>query len=73
MLDFLGENVRTEEQAEAARAAYLEALAAIERAQDLDCAISLKPTQLGLDMSFEACLANVEPIVDAAEAQGRRP
>jgi proline dehydrogenase len=70
MLDFLGENVRTEEQAEAARSAYLAALEAIGRAQDLDAAISLKPTQLGLDMSLEACLANVEPIVDAAKSQG---
>jgi proline dehydrogenase len=70
MLDLLGENVRTEEQAAAARAAYLEALAAIERADTLDCAISLKPTQLGLDMSVETCLANVEPIVDAARSRG---
>jgi len=70
MLDFLGENVRTEDQAEAARAAYLRALAAIASAKDLDCAISLKPTQLGLDMSLEACLANVEPIVDAARSSG---
>jgi proline dehydrogenase len=66
MLDFLGENVRTEAQAEVARAAYLDALAAIQRAPDLDCAISLKLTQLGLDMSVEACLANVEAIVEAA-------
>ena len=70
MLDFLGENVRTEEQAEAARTAYLQALAATASAVDLDCAISLKPTQLGLDMSLEACLANVEPIVDAARSSG---
>jgi proline dehydrogenase len=70
MLDFLGENVRTEEQAEAARAAYLRALEAIAGAKDLDCAIALKPTQLGLDMSLEACLANVEPIVDAARSSG---
>jgi proline dehydrogenase len=70
MLDLLGENVRTEEQAEGARAAYLEALAAIERTDTLDCAISLKPTQLGLDVSVEACLANVEPIVDAARSRG---
>jgi proline dehydrogenase len=66
MLDFLGENVRTEAQAEGARAAYLDALAAIQRSPDLDCAISLKLTQLGLDMSVEACLANVEPIAEAA-------
>jgi proline dehydrogenase len=70
MLDLLGENVRTEEQAEAARAAYLRALEAIASAKDLDCAIALKPTQLGLDMSLEACLANVEPIVDAARSSG---
>jgi proline dehydrogenase len=70
MLDFLGENVRTEEQAEAAQAAYLQALTAIASAKDLDCAISLKPTQLGLDISLEACLANVEPIVDAARSSG---
>jgi proline dehydrogenase len=70
MLDFLGENVRTPAQAEAARAAYRNALAAIASAQNLDCAISLKPTQLGLDVSYETCLANVEPVVDAAKGQG---
>ena len=70
MLDFLGENVTTAAQAEAARAAYLDALAAIAGAPNLDCAISLKPTQLGLDVSDETCLANVEPVVDAAKSQG---
>jgi proline dehydrogenase len=70
MLDFLGENVRTKEQAGAARSAYLDALAAIARAENLDCAIALKPTQLGLDVSFETCLANMEPIVDAAKSKG---
>lgn len=67
MLDFLGENVRTRAQAESAGAAYLAALDAIEGAPDLDCAISLKLTQLGLDMSVEECLDNVEPILRAAE------
>ena len=70
MLDFLGENVRNEEQAEVARTAYLDALGAIQRTPDLDCAISLKLTQLGLDMSLDACLANVAPIVDAAARTG---
>jgi proline dehydrogenase len=68
MLDFLGENVGTKEQAEAARAAYLDALAAVARAENLDCAIALKPTQLGLDVSLETCLTNMEPISDAAES-----
>jgi proline dehydrogenase len=70
MLDFLGENVRTPAQAEAARAAYLDALAAIARTPNLDRAISLKPTQLGLDVSDETCFTNVEPVVDAAKSQG---
>jgi proline dehydrogenase len=66
MLDFLGENVRTGAQAETARAAYLHALSAIGGAPDLDCAISLKLTQLGLDVSVDVCLANVVPIVEEA-------
>ena len=70
MLDLLGENVRTEAQAETARAAYLDALAAIRETPDLDCAISLKLTQLGLDMSVEECLSNVEPIVEEAARSG---
>jgi proline dehydrogenase len=59
MLDFLGENVRTGAQAEIA-------LSAIGGAPDLDCAISLKLTQLGLDVSVDVCLANVVPIVEEA-------
>jgi proline dehydrogenase len=70
MLDLLGENVRTEAQAETARAAYLDALGAIRETPDLDCAISLKLTQLGLDMSVEECLSNVEPILEEAARSG---
>ena len=70
MLDFLGENVRTEAQAEGARSAHLDALDAIRLAPDLDCAISLKLTQLGLEISSDVCLANVEPIVDEAARSG---
>jgi len=70
MLDFLGENVRTEGQAETAEAAYLHALEGIRGAPDLDCAISLKLTQLGLDMSVDVCLAHVEPIVAEAARSG---
>jgi proline dehydrogenase len=70
MLDFLGENVRTEAQAEIARTAYIDALGAIRESPDLDCAISLKLTQLGLDMSVDECLSNVEPIVAEASRTG---
>ena len=70
MLDHLGENVETVAQATDARDAYLAALAAIRREPTLDIAISLKLTQLGLDRSIDECLANVEPILDAADEQG---
>ena len=69
MLDHLGENVETVVQATDARDAYLAALAAIRQEPTLDIAISLKLTQLGLDRSTDECLANVEPILDAADEQ----
>jgi proline dehydrogenase len=67
MLDHLGENVETPAQAADARAAYLAALDAIRLNPTLDIAISLKLTQLGLDRSVQECLANVEPILTAAD------
>ena len=70
MLDLLGENVTTLAQAADARAAYLAAIEAVAAAPTLDCAISIKLTQLGLESSTEACLDNVAPILDAAEAAG---
>jgi proline dehydrogenase len=66
MLDHLGENVETPEQALAARAAYLAALASIAAEPTLDVAISVKLTQLGLDGSVQECFANLQPILDAA-------
>lgn len=66
MLDHLGENVATPEQAGGARDAYLSAIEAARAAETLDCAISIKLTQLGLDASVSTSLANVEPILDAA-------
>ena len=70
MLDHLGENVETAEHAGRARDAYLAALHAIRATPALDVAISIKLTQLGLDLSVERCMANVEPIASAAEASG---
>jgi len=70
MLDYLGENVTAPAQAAAARAAYLAALARIREQPSLDCAISIKLTQLGLDSAVSDCLANVEPILEAAGEAG---
>ena len=66
MLDHLGENVETLTQADAARDDYLAALGAIARAPTLDCAISIKLTQLGLDVSVPDCMTRVWPILEAA-------
>jgi proline dehydrogenase len=67
MLDHLGENAETVAQAADARDAYLAALDAIRLNHTLDIAVSLKLTQLGLDRSVDECLANVAPIVAAAD------
>jgi proline dehydrogenase len=61
MLDHLGEHVETPVQALAAREAYLRAAGAIADAGDLDAAIAVKLTQLGLDDSPEVCWANLAP------------
>jgi proline dehydrogenase len=72
MLDHLGENVTSAEKALQARQAYLAALAAIAEVDSLDCAISVKLTQLGLDDGLAPCLASLEPILDAAAEAGTR-
>ena len=72
MLDHLGENVTSPDQALQARQAYLAALGAIAEAGTLDCAISVKLTQVGLDDGLEACMANLRPILDAASESGTR-
>ena len=71
MLDHLGENVETPRQALAAREAYLSALAATGDAEEVDAAISVKLTQLGLDESVDTFWANLEPIVESAAGKDR--
>jgi proline dehydrogenase len=71
MLDHLGENAETPHNALAAREAYLSALAAGAEGEDVDAAISVKLTQLGLDDSIEACWANLAPIVESAAEKDR--
>src|SRR5580658_1113059 len=57
-LDHLGENVHSLEEAAASRAAYLEALDQIA-ARNIPSTISLKPTQMGLDLSEQTCIENI--------------
>ncbi len=70
MLNHLGENVETPQDALVAREAYLAEIAAAEANPSLDVMVSVKLTQLGLDDSVDACWANVMPILDAAQPAG---
>ena len=68
-LDHLGESVKSLEEAERSRDAYLSALDQIATL-GLQATVSIKLTQLGLDFSEAACLANVEQLVQRAKAIG---
>jgi proline dehydrogenase len=70
MLDLLGENVTSADMASQATDAYVRALKRIEEADSIDCNISIKLTQLGLDLSPELCLENTSRVLAAAEARG---
>lgn len=70
-LDHLGENVNSVQEAAASRDFYLDALDQIG-ARKLPSTISLKLTQMGLDISEEACLANVRMLVQRAKETSTR-
>jgi proline dehydrogenase len=64
-LDYLGENVSTQEDAQRARDAYLEIFDRIAH-ERLHANVSCKLTQLGLDLSSEFCESLVVSIVQRA-------
>src|ERR1700675_3377288 len=66
-LDYLGENVSTQEDAQRARDAYLEIFDRIAH-ERLHANVSCKLTQLGLDLGVEFCESLVVPIVQRAAA-----
>jgi len=65
-IDVLGEEITNEPAARAIAHAYLDVFAAIEREQ-LDANVSIKPTALGLKLSYHLCKENVGAVL----AQGR--
>lgn len=67
--DQLGESVTNEAEARAAKDGYLRALDAIA-AHQVQSQLSLKLTQMGLDLSTELCLANVREILTRARQVG---
>src|SRR5437764_9416571 len=65
----LGENLTRIEEAEEVTQHYLDAMDRV-KASGLDAQISVKPTQLGLDLDKELCFRNLQRLVDRAAECG---
>jgi proline dehydrogenase len=68
-LDYLGESVHTPAEARRAVGAYLDALQAIASEQ-VEAYVSLKLTQLGLDISRDLCVVNLRKVLEEAAEVG---
>src|SRR6267142_7006281 len=68
-LDLLGESVHNAAEAQAARDTYLETLDRI-RAAGADANVSVKLTQMGLDIDEALCVANMRAIIGKAKQYG---
>ncbi len=68
-VDLLGESVQHAEEARQARDTYLETLDRI-RAAGADANVSVKLTQMGLDIDEALCVANLRAIIGKAKAHG---
>src|SRR5205085_5555668 len=64
----LGENLTRVDEAEDVTRHYLDVLDKV-RAAGLRAQISVKPTQLGLDLDRELCFTNLHTLVERAEAR----
>ena len=70
-ITYLGENVVTAADADAATQTYLDAIDEIARRR-LRCAPSVKLTHLGLDLGEAVCLPNITRLLERAAAAGIR-
>jgi proline dehydrogenase len=68
-LDFLGESVKTREEAEAATDMVIRILETIART-GIEANVSVKPTQFGLDLDEAFCRANIEMVLQRARELG---
>jgi proline dehydrogenase len=68
-LDVLGEAISTKEEAIAARDEILELFPVIQK-EKLDSNVSIKLTQLGLNLDRDFCLDNVRMIISSAKSLG---
>jgi proline dehydrogenase len=72
ILTRLGENLTHLDEAEEVTQHYLDVLDRVQRA-GLDAQISVKPTQLGLDMDAGVCQRNLERILEKADRVNNTP
>jgi len=72
ILTRLGENLTHLDEAEEVTEHYLDVLDRVQRA-GLDAQISVKPTQLGLDMDADVCQRNLERILMKADRVNNTP
>ena len=68
-LDLLGESVHREEEARGTAREYVSLLDRIQ-SEKLDANVSLKLTAMGLDISEELCVANMQLVLDRARDYG---
>jgi proline dehydrogenase len=68
-VDVLGESVTERQHAAVAVAAYHEVIEAIT-AESLPAHVSLKPTQMGLNIDHSFCRDNIAAVLDRANARG---
>jgi proline dehydrogenase len=68
-LDLLGESVHREEEARATAREYITLLDRIQ-SEKLDANVSLKLTAMGMDVSEELCIANMQMVLDRAQEYG---
>lgn len=71
MLDHLGENVASPSQASESTDNYVRALKRVQESPDIDCNMSVKLTQLGMDVSAELCTENMERVLQSATGPDR--
>jgi len=69
VLTQLGENITSHDEASGVTNHYIDVLDRISE-RNLPCQISLKPTQLGLDLGYEQCLANLMTLLGRAVESG---
>ena len=70
-LTHLGENLRDRAEADAVLAHYLDTLDRVRTAK-LNAEVSVKPTQLGLDIDGALCTAHMRTLAEAARVHGSR-